>query len=37
MSGACHRRKGDRIEREIVDRHKTLGGPCRTISAQRRE
>jgi Holliday junction resolvase len=25
MSGARHRRKGDRIEREIVDRHKTLG------------
>ena len=25
MSGARHRRKGDRIEREIVDRHKGLG------------
>ena len=25
MSGAAHRRKGDRIEREIVDRHKALG------------
>jgi Holliday junction resolvase len=25
MSGARHRRKGDRIEREIVDRHKKLG------------
>jgi Holliday junction resolvase len=25
MSGARHRRKGDRIEREIVDRHKALG------------
>ena len=25
MSGARHRRKGDRIEREIVDRHKVLG------------
>jgi hypothetical protein len=25
MSGACHRRKGDRIEREVVDRHKALG------------
>ena len=24
MSGAHHRRKGDRIEREIVDRHKAL-------------
>ena len=24
MSGARHRRKGDRIEREIVDRHKAL-------------
>jgi hypothetical protein len=25
MSGARHRQKGDRIEREIVDRHKALG------------
>jgi Holliday junction resolvase len=25
MSGARHRRKGDRIEREIVDRHRALG------------
>jgi Holliday junction resolvase len=25
MSGVRHRRKGDRIEREIVDRHKGLG------------
>jgi Holliday junction resolvase len=25
MSGARHRRKGDRIEQEIVDRHKALG------------
>jgi hypothetical protein len=25
MSGARHRRKGDRIEREIVDRHRSLG------------
>jgi Holliday junction resolvase len=25
MSGARHRRKGDRIEREVVDRHKALG------------
>ncbi len=25
MSGARHRRKGDRIEREFVDRHKALG------------
>lgn len=25
MSGARHRRKGDRIEREIVTRHKMLG------------
>ena len=25
MSGAKHRRKGDRIEREIVERHKALG------------
>ena len=25
MSGARHRRKGDRLEREIVDRHKELG------------
>jgi Holliday junction resolvase len=25
MSGARHRRKGDRVEREIVDRHKALG------------
>ena len=25
MSGARHRRKGERIEREIVDRHKALG------------
>ncbi len=24
MSGARHRRKGDRIEREIVDRHRAL-------------
>jgi hypothetical protein len=24
MSGVKHRRKGDRIEREIVDRHKAL-------------
>jgi Holliday junction resolvase len=25
MSGTCHRRKGDRIEREVVDHHKRLG------------
>jgi Holliday junction resolvase len=25
MSGARHRRKGDRVEREIADRHKALG------------
>lgn len=25
MSGARHRQKGDRIEREIVDRHKEIG------------
>lgn len=25
MSGARHRRKGDRIEREVVDRHRALG------------
>ncbi len=25
MSGARHRRKGDRIERQVVDRHRTLG------------
>ena len=25
MSGARHRRKGDRIEREVVDRDKALG------------
>jgi Holliday junction resolvase len=25
MSGASHRRKGDRLEREIVDRHKAIG------------
>jgi Holliday junction resolvase len=25
VSGARHRRKGDRLEREIVDRHKALG------------
>jgi hypothetical protein len=25
MSGASHRRKGNAIEREIVDRHKALG------------
>ena len=25
MSGARHRRKGDRIEREIVERHKAIG------------
>jgi hypothetical protein len=25
MSGARHRRKGDRIEREVVDHHKRLG------------
>jgi Holliday junction resolvase len=25
MSGARHRRKGDRIEREIAERHKALG------------
>jgi Holliday junction resolvase len=25
MSGARHRRKGDRCERELVERHKTLG------------
>jgi len=25
LSGARHRRKGDRIERELVDRHKALG------------
>jgi Holliday junction resolvase len=25
MSGAKHRRKGDRIERELVERHRALG------------
>jgi Holliday junction resolvase len=25
MSGARHRQKGDRIERELVDRHRTIG------------
>jgi Holliday junction resolvase len=25
MSGARHRRKGDRIEREIVERHRAIG------------
>lgn len=25
MSGARHRRKGDRCERELVDRHKAIG------------
>src|SRR5260221_14697891 len=25
MSGARHRRKGDRIERELVDRHRAIG------------
>jgi hypothetical protein len=25
MNGARHRRKGDRIEREVVERHKALG------------
>jgi hypothetical protein len=25
MSGARHRRKGDRVEREVVDRHRALG------------
>jgi Holliday junction resolvase len=25
MSGARHRRKGDRLERELVERHKALG------------
>jgi Holliday junction resolvase len=25
MSGARHRRKGDRVEREIVERHKVIG------------
>jgi hypothetical protein len=25
VSGACHRRKGDRVERELVERHKSLG------------
>jgi hypothetical protein len=25
MSGARHRRKGDRVEREVVDLHRTLG------------
>jgi hypothetical protein len=25
MSGAHHRRKGDRLEREIEDRHKVIG------------
>jgi hypothetical protein len=28
MSGAKHRRKGDRIEREFVDRHKAVGVPA---------
>jgi hypothetical protein len=28
MSGARHRRKGDRIEREIVHRHRELGLRC---------
>lgn len=25
MSGSRHRRKGDRIERELVERHRTIG------------
>jgi hypothetical protein len=25
MSGARHRRKGDRVERELVERHKAIG------------
>ena len=25
MSGARHRRKGDRVERDLVDRHKAIG------------
>jgi len=25
MSGARHRQKGDRVERELVDRHKAIG------------
>jgi Holliday junction resolvase len=25
MSGARHRRKGDRVERELVDRHRAIG------------
>src|SRR5262245_6099466 len=28
MSGARHRRKGDRIERELVHRHRNLGLRC---------
>jgi Holliday junction resolvase len=28
VSGARHRRKGDRLEREIVDRHRELGVHC---------
>jgi hypothetical protein len=28
MSGARHRRKGDRIERELVHRHRELGLRC---------
>jgi hypothetical protein len=29
MRGAKHRQKGNRIEREIVDRHKALGANSR--------
>jgi len=25
MSGARHRQKGDRVERELVERHKAIG------------
>src|SRR5215472_1858099 len=28
MSGAQHRRKGDRCERELVERHKAIGVHC---------
>jgi hypothetical protein len=34
MSGARHRRKGDRIERELVDRHKALGVAPRAMPTQ---
>src|ERR1700756_1240204 len=36
MSGARHRRKGNRVEREIVEAHRALGS-CRALSALRCE